>query len=147
MDSLVVITSTKGHVHVLLLWSYWLVNCNANGDNQIYISYIIMFHILHVLQVWAWPPAWQSCRWAAACSSAQPPPAVKRKTTRTTLPPSCRNVWVGTLNAWRDVKERKYSVLFQFNEENLCVSKQLEIYEMIGQAISNSRRAGGEVSI
>lgn len=25
-------------------------------------------------------------------------------------------------------------------------SQQLEIYEMIGQAISNSRRAGGEVS-
>ena len=48
MDSLVVITLTKGHVHDLLLWSYWLVNCNANGDNQIYISYIIMFHILNV---------------------------------------------------------------------------------------------------
>ena len=26
------------------------------------------------------------------------------------------------------------------------VHKQLEIYDMIGQAISNSRRAGGEVS-
>lgn len=42
---------------------------------------------------------------------------------------------MGTVTRWSSFKM----------VQNLCL-EQLEIYEMIGQAISNSRRAGGEVS-